>query len=213
MMLELPLQSFGMETLSFARQLSEILTVLLGLAISYIAYRGYRRNQSRAMLFVAAGFVLYGPITTLLVADADGATEYVVEDGDPRDVGAVTLPDDPTVYGFGGRVPDWTDDFEAVVREIEQELKLRYGGAMIADVNQVLTYGGIFGYPGLRDRPEGKLRLLFEGAPIAYVLAAAGGSATDGEQSLLDVECTELHQRTPVFVGSDEYVSRVEDAL
>ena len=162
---------------------------------------------------VAAGFVLYGPITTLLVADADGATEYVVEDGDPRDVGAVTLPDDPTVYGFGGRVPDWTDDFEAVVREIEQELKLRYGGAMIADVNQVLTYGGIFGYPGLRDRPEGKLRLLFEGAPIAYVLAAAGGSATDGEQSLLDVECTELHQRTPVFVGSDEYVSRVEDAL
>ncbi|MFD1644613.1 DUF7521 family protein [Haloarchaeobius litoreus] len=58
MMLELPLQSFDLETLSLARQLSEIVTIVLGLAISYIAYRGYRRNQSRAMLFVAAGFVL-----------------------------------------------------------------------------------------------------------------------------------------------------------
>ncbi|MGB9986337.1 class 1 fructose-bisphosphatase [Salarchaeum japonicum] len=159
---------------------------------------------------VAAGFVLYGPITTMVVADDGDVTEYVVEDGTPRDVGAVELPADPTVYGFGGRVPDWTDDFEAFVREVEDELKLRYGGAMIADVSQVLTYGGIFGYPGLRDRPEGKLRLLFEGAPIAYVVEAAGGASTDGDQSLLDVDCTEIHQRTPVFVGNDEYVGRVE---
>ncbi|MEE6211403.1 class 1 fructose-bisphosphatase [Salarchaeum sp. III] len=167
---------------------------------------------------VAAGFVLYGPITTMVVAEGAAgrpasdatATEYVVEDGTPRDVGAVELPEDPTVYGFGGRVPDWTDDFEAFVREVEDELKLRYGGAMIADVSQVLTYGGIFGYPGLRDRPEGKLRLLFEGAPIAYVVEAAGGASTDGERSLLDVPATRLHQRTPVFVGDDAYVERVE---
>jgi len=66
MMLELPLQSFDMETLSFARQLSEILTVLLGLAISYIAYRGYRRNRSRPMLFVAAGFVLVVGVPALV---------------------------------------------------------------------------------------------------------------------------------------------------
>ncbi|WP_257299049.1 DUF5985 family protein [Haloarchaeobius sp. FL176] len=65
-MLEPPLQSFDMETLSFARQLSEILTVLLGLAISYIAYRGYRRNRSRPMLFVAAGFVLVVGVPALV---------------------------------------------------------------------------------------------------------------------------------------------------
>ncbi|QDX39637.1 class 1 fructose-bisphosphatase [Salarchaeum sp. JOR-1] len=167
---------------------------------------------------VAAGFALYGPITTMVVAEGGSesaasdatATEYVVEDGTPRDVGSVELPDDPTVYGFGGRVPDWTESFEAFVREVEDELKLRYGGAMIADVSQVLTYGGVFGYPGLRDRPAGKLRLLFEGAPIAYVVEAAGGASTDGAQSLLDADCTELHQRTPVFVGNDAYVSRVE---
>ncbi|WP_440990870.1 DUF7521 family protein [Haloarchaeobius baliensis] len=66
MMLELPLQSFDLETLSLARQLSEILTVALGLAISYIAYRGYRRNGSRAMLFVAAGFVLVVGVPALV---------------------------------------------------------------------------------------------------------------------------------------------------
>ncbi|WP_256298517.1 DUF7521 family protein [Haloarchaeobius salinus] len=66
MMLELPLQSFDLETLSLARQLSEVVTIVLGLAISYIAYRGYRRNQSRAMLFVAAGFVLIIGIPAVL---------------------------------------------------------------------------------------------------------------------------------------------------
>ena len=162
---------------------------------------------------VAAGFVLYGPITTMVVARDGTATQYVIEEGDRRDIGPVELPDEPTVYGFGGRVPDWPSDFADYVADVETELKLRYGGAMIADVSQVLTYGGIFGYPALESRPNGKLRLLFEGAPIAYVVEAAGGASTDGERSLLDVEATEIHQRTPVHVGNEEYVARLEDAV
>jgi fructose-1,6-bisphosphatase I len=181
---------------------------------------------------VAAGFVLYGPITTMVLARGDDCREYVVEKregpsasagagedtgepraGELRDVGPVELPDDPVVYGFGGRVPDWPDDVAGYVDEVEDELKLRYGGAMIADVSQVLTYGGIFAYPGLESRPEGKLRLLFEGAPMGYVVAAAGGSSSDGERSLLDVEATDLHQRVPVHVGNDDLVERLEDAL
>jgi fructose-1,6-bisphosphatase I len=168
---------------------------------------------TRGRDLVAAGFVLYGPITTMVVARDGEATQYVIEEGDRRDIGPVELPADPTVYGFGGRVPDWPTDFEAYVAEVEAELKLRYGGAMIADVSQVLTYGGIFGYPALESRPNGKLRLLFEGAPIAYVVEAAGGASTDGAQSLLDVEATEIHQRTPVHVGNEEYVARLEDAV
>jgi len=174
-------------------------------------YEGELPTRGRDL--VAAGFVLYGPITTMVVAHDGEATQYVIEEGDRRDIGPVELPADPTVYGFGGRVPDWPTDFEAYVAEVEAELKLRYGGAMIADVSQVLTYGGIFGYPALESRPNGKLRLLFEGAPIAYVVEAAGGASTDGEQSLLDVEATEIHQRTPVHVGNEEYVARLEDAV
>jgi fructose-1,6-bisphosphatase I len=164
---------------------------------------------------VAAGFVLYGPITTMLVARDGTVTEYLL-DGEGRSVLTedVTIPDDPVVYGFGGRIPDWTDQFRAYVDDIEADrLKLRYGGAMVADVNQVVTYGGIFGYPMLEDRPEGKLRLQFEGHPISHVIETAGGASSDGTQSLLDCDPAELHERTPVFVGTESLIDRLESAL
>ncbi|WP_424019162.1 class 1 fructose-bisphosphatase [Halorientalis pallida] len=167
---------------------------------------------------VAAGYVLYGPITTLVLARDDTVTEYVIDDTDEgverRVVEEdVTLPADPVVYGFGGRVPDWHADFEAFVREIEDELKLRYGGAMIGDVSQVMEYGGIFAYPSLESAENGKLRLQFEGNPIGYIVESAGGRSSDGEQSLLEVEPDRLHQRVPVHVGNTELIERLEGAL
>ncbi len=197
---------------------------------------------------VAAAYVLFGPITTMMVAREGTVKEYVVENREaqcaserssgrgetpteprkasgeaaspsPRDVDMravkddVTLPDDPVVYGFGGRVPDWTEEFTEYAREIEDELKLRYGGAMIGDVNQVMTYGGVFAYPSLRSRPEGKLRLQFEGNPMAYIVESAGGRSSDGERSLLDVSPEGLHQRVPLHVGNAELVDRLEATL
>ena len=167
---------------------------------------------------VAAGYVLYGPITTMVVADDAGVREEVVtsDDGgvDRSTVeDDVRLPDDPLVYGFGGRVPDWPDDFTAYAREIEDELKLRYGGAMVGDVNQVITYGGIFAYPALVDAPDGKLRLSFEANPIAYIVERAGGAATDGERDILDVEPEGVHDRVPLYVGNEELVERLKAAL
>jgi fructose-1,6-bisphosphatase I len=139
--------------------------------------------------------------------DADGSVSRSVVEGDLR------LPDDPLVYGFGGRVPDWPDDFTAYAREIEDELKLRYGGAMVGDVNQVLTYGGVFAYPALVDAPDGKLRLSFEANPIAYIVERAGGAATDGEVDILDVEPDGVHDRVPLYVGNEELVERLKGAL
>ncbi|QFU83243.1 class 1 fructose-bisphosphatase [Natronorubrum aibiense] len=165
---------------------------------------------------VAAGYVLYGPITTMVYARDGNVTKYELTGGERTVVeDDVTLPDDPVTYGFGGRVPHWPDDFEAYVREIESnpQHKLRYGGAMIGDVNQVLTYGGIFAYPALEDSPEGKLRLQFEGNPIAFVIEAAGGRSSNGEHSILEVEPTDLHQRVPVHVGNTSLIDRLEAAL
>ncbi|MCO8244020.1 MULTISPECIES: class 1 fructose-bisphosphatase [unclassified Haladaptatus] len=163
---------------------------------------------------VASAFVLFGPITTMMVARDDSVTEYVVEDGEQRVVTEdVTLPDDPTVYGFGGRVPDWPEAFTAYAREVEDELKLRYGGAMIGDVNQVLTYGGVFAYPGLESRPEGKLRLQFEGNPMAYIIESAGGRSSNGEKSILEVTPERLHQRVPLHIGNADLIERLEAAL
>ncbi|GAA0531196.1 class 1 fructose-bisphosphatase [Halorubrum ejinorense] len=168
---------------------------------------------------VAASYVLYGPITTMVVADESGVREEVVTREDDGDVersvveADLRLPDDPLVYGFGGRVPDWPAAFTAFAREVEDELKLRYGGAMVGDVNQVLTYGGIFAYPALVDAPRGKLRLSFEANPIAYIVERAGGAATDGETDILDVEPDGVHDRVPLYVGNEALVERLEDAL
>ena len=164
---------------------------------------------------VAAAYVLYGPTTTMVTAVDGTVTEYLLEDGE-RSVlqEEVTVPDHPTVYGFGGRAPDWPGQFSSFVEDIEdRRLKLRYSGAMVGDVNQVLTYGGLFGYPMLADDPDGKLRLLFEGHPIAAIVSAAGGASSDGTQSLLTKEATELHKRTPVFVGTESLVEDLEAAL
>ncbi|WP_129116887.1 class 1 fructose-bisphosphatase [Halegenticoccus tardaugens] len=165
---------------------------------------------------VAAAYVLYGPITTMAVARDGHVTEYVVDDGTLEAVREeVELPADPLVYGFGGRVPDWTDEFAEYAREVESDerMKLRYGGAMIGDINQVLTYGGVFAYPTLESAPEGKLRLQFEGNPIGYIIECAGGRSSDGERSLLAVEPTDLHQRVPLYVGNEGLIDRLESAL
>ena len=168
---------------------------------------------ARGRSLVAAGYVLYGPITTMVLARGDTVTEYLVTDEGRRELDTPRLPEEPTVYGFGGRVPDWPAAFTAYAREIESELKLRYGGAMVGDVNQVLTYGGVFGYPALESRPEGKLRLQFEANPVAYVIRAAGGASSDGERSILDVPARKLHQRTPLHVGNESLIDRLESTL
>lgn len=169
---------------------------------------------ARGRDLIAAAYVLYGPITTMMTAVDGQTTESVVEDGERHTVTEeVSLPDDPTVHGFGGGAPDWPDDFTEYARKIERELKLRYSGAMIGDVNQVLTYGGVFAYPALDSAPDGKLRLQFEGNPMAYIVESAGGRSSDGAQSLLDVKPDELHERVPVHVGNEDLIDRLETTL
>ena len=161
---------------------------------------------------VGAGYAVFGPLTTVVVADGKSVTEYVVENGERQDARELTLPE-PTVYGFGGGVENWTDGFVKFAYEVERELKLRYGGSMVGDVNQVMHKGGIFAYPALKDRPEGKLRLLFEGAPMGFVAESAGGASSDGEQSLLEREPDGIHDRTPVHVGNESLIERLEGSV
>ncbi len=161
---------------------------------------------------VGAAYAVFGPLTTVVVADGGSVTEYVVEDGERQDGRELRLPE-PTVYGFGGGVENWTDGFVKFAYEIERELKLRYGGAMVGDVNQVLHKGGIFAYPALKDRPDGKLRLLFEGAPMGFIVETAGGASSDGEKSLVERQPDGIHDRTPVHVGNESIIERLEEAV
>jgi fructose-1,6-bisphosphatase I len=172
------------------------------------------RPPTHGQYLLAAGFVIYGPVTSMVVARDGRVREYIIDEDDYRLVDDdVTIPSDPTVFGFGGGVDSWTDDFESFAEEIRRELKLRYGGAMIADINQVLSYGGIFSYPALRSRPEGKLRLQFEGQPMAYIVETAGGRSSNGSGSLLETNPDELHERTPLYLGNADLIDRLEAAL
>jgi D-fructose 1,6-bisphosphatase (EC 3.1.3.11) len=177
----------------------------------------YTRPRCHAVDLAAAGYVLYGPIMTMVTAVDGEVTEWLLDAEASvtplRET--ISLPSEPQVYGFGGRVHDWTAPFTAFVRSIEHDrrLKLRYGGAMIGDVNQVLTYGGIFGYPMLVDAPQGKLRSVFEAIPVGAIVEAAGGRSSDGTGSLLRLQPDGLHARTPVFVGNAELVDAVEARL
>jgi len=152
---------------------------------------------------------------TVVKAENGQVNEYVIQQNQ-NDRTEVHLASedieisDPDVYGIGGN-KNWTDEMREFESNISQELKLRYGGALVGDVNQVIHQGGLFSYPDRTDAPEGKLRLLFECNPIAYIVENAGGASTDGDRSIMDVEADELHQRTPFFVGNEELVDRAEE--
>jgi fructose-1,6-bisphosphatase I len=94
-----------------------------------------------------------------------------------------------------------------------RNLSLRYIGSLVADFHRNLLGGGIFYYPAdARDpkKPHGKLRLLYEAAPLAFLAEHAGGAASDGAQPILDIQPTELHQRTPLFIGDERLVRTAE---
>jgi fructose-1,6-bisphosphatase I len=166
---------------------------------------------------VEAFYVVYGPLISIMRAEGDQVNEYVLEEKsgdrvDPHKASEdIELPE-PYVYGFGGN-KNWTEEFRDLENEISQDLKLRYGGALVGDVNQVIHQGGIFGYPARTDAPEGKLRLLFEANPIAYIFSKAGGGSTNGEKSILEVDVEDVHQRTPFFVGNNSLMEKVEENI
>src|SRR5207249_9848929 len=85
----------------------------------------------------------------------------------------------------------------------------RYIGSLVADFHRTLIRGGVFLYPGTKRSPQGKLRLLYEANPLAFVAEQAGGLATDGQQRILDKQPTAMHQRTPLIIGSKDEVERV----
>ncbi len=94
-----------------------------------------------------------------------------------------------------------------------QPLSVRYVGSLVADFHRNLLGGGIFAYPANRAAAKGKLRLLYEASPLAFVVEQAGGAATDGINRILDIEPTELHQRTPLYIGSREEVDLAQAML
>ena len=114
---------------------------------------------------------------------------------------------------------EWEEPVKALMRRYrgldgqQKPLNVRYVGSLVADFHRNLLGGGVFVYPHNNHSPRGKLRLLYEANPLAFVVEQAGGQAIDGTQRILDVTPTELHQRTPLYIGSRTAVETAKQML
>lgn len=172
---------------------------------------------------VAAGYILYGP-ATVFVYTVGGAVHGFTLD---RSVGAffLTHPELKIPAGKGSysvndaNEPKWTPAMQKLSQAFRAgdtkcgKRSARYVGALVADFHRTLIQGGIYMYPGEADKPAGKLRLLYEAAPLAMIAKHAGGHASDGKTPILELEPTELHQRTPLFIGAEADVREAERLL
>lgn len=170
---------------------------------------------------VAAGYVLYGTSTMMVYSAGRGVHAFTLD----TELGEFLLtwsdlrfPERPAYYSLNlASAPQWEAGMERFVdwlhRPDTPNITQRYIGSAVADFHRNLLHGGVFGYPGEVERPEGKLRLLYEGAPLAFLAEQAGGRGSDGTRDLLEIHPTDIHQRTPVFVGDRQLVDRLEQFL
>ena len=171
---------------------------------------------------VAAGYVLYGSSTMLVYSAGDGVHGFTL---DPA-IGAyvlshpdIRMPEQGKYYSMNEAhletCPRPYQRFVAQLRagELGRRYDSRYIGSMISDFHRTLLKGGVFLYPPNDERPQGKLWLLYEANPIAYIAEQAGGRASDGHRRLLDVQPNSIHQRTPLVVGGREEMQAFEKAM
>lgn len=172
---------------------------------------------------VAAGYAVYGPQTTLVLTVGNGVHMFTLD----REAGSfvltqsdVQIPEDTKEFAINmSNMRHWAPPVRQYIDEClageegprGKNFNMRWVASMVADVHRILTRGGVFMYPWDKREPEkpGKLRLMYEANPMAFLVEQAGGAATDGQQRILDVTPTKLHQRVSVILGSKNEVDRV----
>lgn len=173
---------------------------------------------------VAAGYILYGSSTMLVYTTGDSVHAFTFDPavGEfflshenirvPKKGNLFSVNEGNRAYWAEG-VRRWVDHLKEPDKATGRPYGARYVGSLVGDFHRTLLKGGVFAYPADSKNPKGKLRLLYEAAPMAMLIEAAGGSASDGTQPLRDVVPTTLHQRTPVYLGSREDVALALDFL
>ena len=166
---------------------------------------------------VAAGYAVYGSKTTFVYSTGDGVHAFALD----TSIGEFMLTDENITCPSKGKIyatnegnclkwPSHMREFVDLLKKQDKEKKTpysaRYVGSLVSDVDRILHKGGIYLYPADAGQKEGKLRLLYECMPLAYLLAQAGGRAVDGERDILDIIPSSIHQRSPLVIGSREDV-------
>jgi fructose-1,6-bisphosphatase I len=170
---------------------------------------------------VAAGYIVYGSSTMFVYATRRGVNGFTLDsaigefclshpDIKCPEIGKIYSVNHGNFFLLEDNVKKYINLCQNKTKENGGPYTQRYVGSMVADVHRNLIKGGIFMYPGTIDKPKGKLRLLYECNPFAFIVEVAGGKATNGSMPILDVEPVELHQRTPFFIGSKSMMEELE---
>jgi fructose-1,6-bisphosphatase I len=166
---------------------------------------------------VAALYITYGPLITMIYSAGKGAHEFVLDREGEYVLSQenIRLKDKGSIFSPGGLRRDWIPEHVKFVEQLEKDgYKLRYSGGFVPDINQIIIKkGGVFTYPALKKSPQGKLRLLFELQPMAFIMEQAGGLATDGNQDILSVKVENINQLSPVYIGSTYEVQMAKQML
>jgi len=163
----------------------------------------------------AAFFMLYGPTNTLTLSVGKGTHVFGMTDGGEfiRLAADMKIPEGKT-YGTGGTKNTWVDSHDKCMDYIiGNDFKIRYTGAAVADIQQILYNGGLYAYPATKDKPDGKIRLLFESVPLAFIIQQAGGLGSDGKGDILEVEPKSIKHRTPIYMGSKGIVEKMQQII
>ncbi|MFO7190495.1 MAG: class 1 fructose-bisphosphatase [Pseudomonadota bacterium] len=170
---------------------------------------------------VAAGFALYGPATVLVLTVGNGTVGFTLD----KELGSfvltqpnIRIPEDTSEFAINAsNARNWEPPVKRYIDEClagktgprGRDFNMRWVASMVADVYRILCRGGVFMYPRDAKHKEGRLRLMYEANPMSFIIEQAGGTATDGERRILDLQPTALHQRVGVVMGSKNEVERI----
>jgi fructose-1,6-bisphosphatase I len=160
-----------------------------------------------------AMYILYGPLTVLVYTTGEGVHEFVLDAG-----GNFILQEEDLrigkkkIYSPGGLRKEYIPAHRRFIERLEEQgYKLRFAGAFVADVHQIIHKGGVFTYPATAKNRNGKLRLLFEAIPMGFITTQAGGAVSDGTRNILDIVPERVDQRVPIYIGGKKEIEIIEE--
>ncbi len=172
---------------------------------------------------VAAAYCLYSSSTFFVLTLGNGVYMFTLDEQIGEFILSkpdVKIPENSSIYSFNeANIEKWDEPLQKVVKgwrngtgKSGKRYSSRYIGSMVGDVHRTLLYGGVFGYPADTKNKNGKLRLLYEGAPMSFIMEQAGGLSTTGTQRVMEITPDVVHQRVPIVMGSKNDVQEVIDA-
>ena len=187
---------------------------LVDVNLSVGSIYGIYKNDFTGNNIVASIYVVFGPRIEMVICNGETVKLYRMKNTDFYYVKDIKMNESGTLNSPGSTQQCWYPHHKEMINKMfEENYQLSYSGGMVPDLHHILVRGGgLFSYPGAADKPEGKLRQLFEVFPYAHIFETAGGGATNGKGRVLEIETRHIHDTSPCFFGSNSEINRVLNA-